>query len=222
MSKKPILVYSMASLGMGHATRSIPMIERLKRDYEIHIYTSHNAKKWLQEKYPNVHKNLAIGVVERNGKMDIMLTAIKAWIFLPVTLYYGSKILVFILVNRPVAVFSDFDLHAIYAARLANLFFKVPIIACDNFMNVLYSELPFKLTPEEHKTYKKWQKNIKFITSQADYYLVHKFLQTKLDHPKAEYVPIPIRDSYLEARDGPRSSFRPNVGACRIFSRREV
>ena len=189
MSKKPILVYSMASLGMGHATRSIPMIERFKRDYEIHIFTSHNAKRWLQEKYPNVHKNLAIGVVEINGKMDIALTAVKAWLLFPVTFYYGMKIFIFILVNRPVAVFSDFDLHAIYAARVANRFFRVPIIACDNFMSVLYSELPFELTPEENENYKKWQKNIKFITSQADYYLVHKFLQTNLIHPKAEYVP---------------------------------
>lgn len=199
--KKPIILYSMASAGMGHATRAVPIIDRMKKDYEVHIFTSRNAKKWLSKKYENLHQNLAIPGIKWKGKINITLTSIWAWLNLPRTIFYVLKIFLFIMIKRPVAVFVDFDIHASFAARLANKFYKLPIIACDNFMSIPYSEIPFKLTDDEKKLCAHWQKNIKMVTGQADYYLVHKHLETKLNHPKAQYVPIPVRDKFLNEKD---------------------
>jgi len=198
----------MASFGMGHATRSIPIIDRMEKEYEVHIFTARKAKNWLGKRYKNLHQGLAIPAVRVNGKVNIFLTNLNGWLNLPRTIFLILKMLFFIIKHRPIAVFSDFDLHGIIAGRLASFIYKVPIIASDNFMSLLYSEIPFELTEEETSDLKRWQKNVRLVTSKADHYLVHKFLETSISHPKAEYVPIPIREEFLEASknityDGP-------------------
>lgn len=203
MQNKPKIVFSMASAGMGHATRAVPVIQRLQDEYEVHIFCSGKANQWLGKQFPHLHQNHAIKGVTSGGKVNITLVFLKAMLELPKSLFYIFRIAFFILKNRPVAVVSDFEAHAAYAGKLVRPLYKIPIISCDHWAGLLLSKRPFTFTPEEEKELQKWEKTIGMVTKHADYYLVHGGLKTELSIPNAKYVPNPIRDKFLEAGKNP-------------------
>ncbi|MCO4793897.1 MAG: hypothetical protein KC493_09300 [Bacteriovoracaceae bacterium] len=208
MDKKPIIVFSLASAGMGHATRDIPLFNRLKNDFELHIFCSGQANNWLSSQYENVHQNHALKAASVGGKISLPLVLLRALVEFPKSIFYILRIALFILLNRPKAVITDFEAHCVYAARLVRLFYNVPIISCDHWTTLRLSERPFELTDSELQDLKKWQGTIGMVSGCADYYLVHKTMETKLTVDNARYVPTPVRDSFLEAgkkttSDGP-------------------
>ncbi len=199
MNQKPKLVFALASAGMGHATRNIPLLKRLEKDYEVHIFCSGQANKWLSGQFNHVHQNHAIKSASVGGKINIGLVILRALVEMPKSFFYIFRISFFILRHRPEAIISDFEAHSVYAATLLKPFISTPIISCDHWTTLRLSERPFDLTNEELRELKKWQKTIKIVSPSANHYLVHKTMQTKLSDERAKYVPTPVRDSFLEA-----------------------
>jgi uncharacterized protein (TIGR00661 family) len=208
MKKKEKLIFSLASAGMGHVTRDIPLIQRLNQDYEVHTFCSGQANSWLSQRFSHVHQNHAIKGASVGGKISIGLVVLKAITNLPKSFFYILRMALFILKHRPVAVISDFEAHSVYGALLVRPFVKIPIISCDHWTTIRLSERPFDFTDDEIFQLKKWQKTIKIVGPKADRYLVHKTMETKLSEKNARYVPTPVRDSFLKAgekisSDGP-------------------
>jgi uncharacterized protein (TIGR00661 family) len=201
VSKKPVLIYSLASAGMGHVTRAVPVLERMKDEYEIHIFCSGQANGWIGKLFPHVHQNHAIKGATAGGKISLPLVIARAVMELPKSFFYIFRIAAFILIHRPKALITDFEAHSMYAALLVRRFYRVPIISCDHWTNLRISARPFALSPEDEKDLLKWQKTIKIVSGQADRYLVHGTLKTQLSDPRAKYVPTPVRDSFIKAGD---------------------
>jgi uncharacterized protein (TIGR00661 family) len=203
MSSKPKLVFALASAGMGHATRDIPLLERLEKNYEVHIFCSGQANKWLGSMFENVHQNHAIKSASVGGKINIGLVVLRAFAEIPKSFFYIYTIAWFILKHRPVAVITDFEAHSTYGALLVRWFYKIPIISCDHWTTLRFSRRPFEFNSEEMLELGRWQKSIKMVVPYADRYLVHKTMQTELSDPRARYVHTPVRDSFLEAGKSP-------------------
>lgn len=199
MSKKPILVFSLASAGMGHVTRALPVISRLSNKYEIHIFCSGQANTWIKKQFKNVHQNHAIKAASAGGKISLPLVILRAFLELPKSLFYILRIGYFILRNKPKAVISDFEMHSVYAALLTRKLIKTPIISCDHWTTLRMSECPFELSIQDQKDLSRWQKTIKTVVPFADRYLIHGTMKTKLNNKHAKYVPTPVRDIFLEA-----------------------
>ena len=51
---KPRIFYGVNSEGMGHAMRSLPVIERLRARYDVHVFCGGRVKSWLEQRLPNV------------------------------------------------------------------------------------------------------------------------------------------------------------------------
>jgi uncharacterized protein (TIGR00661 family) len=208
MTRKPVLIYSLASAGMGHITRAIPILHRLSQDYEIHIFCSGQANAWIKKQFPNVHQNHAIKAASAGGKISLPLVIARAFVELPKSFFYIFRIAVFILWNRPKALITDFEAHSVYGSLLVRKLFRVPIISCDHWTTLRLSDRPFDLTEKDLTELARWQKTIKMVSPFADRYLVHGTMKTRLSDSKAKYVPTPVRDSFLNANsnlseDGP-------------------
>ncbi len=208
MKRKPVLVYALASAGMGHITRAIPILTRLSEEYEIHIFCSGQANEWIAKQFPHVHQNHAIKAASAGGKISLPLVIARAFGELPKSFFYIFRIALFILINRPKAVITDFEAHSVYASLLLRKFFRVPIISCDHWTTIRLSDRPFDLDENDMKELTRWQKTIKMVSPFADRYLVHGTMKTRLSEPRAKYVPTPVRDIFIDANinltdDGP-------------------
>jgi uncharacterized protein (TIGR00661 family) len=201
MKRKPLIIYSLASAGMGHVTRAVPVISRLSGSYEIHIFCSGQANSWIGKQFPHVHQNHAIKGASAGGKIRLPLVVARAMVELPKSIFFILRIAVFILVHRPVALITDFEAHSVYAALLVRKLFHVPIISCDHWTALRISARPFALTAADDRELQRWQKTIKIISGFADRFLVHGTLKTELNEKRAKYVPTPVRDAFLEARN---------------------
>ena len=208
MKKKPVIVFSLASAGMGHVTRAVPLLTRLSKKYDVHIFCSGQANKWIAKQFPYVHQNHAIKAATAGGKISLPMVIGRAVIELPKSFFYIFRIAAFILINRPKAIISDFEAHSIYGALLVRKLYRVPIISCDHWTTLRLSSRPFELTEQDELDLLRWQKSIKMVSPFADRYLVHGTMQTKLSAENARYVPTPVRDAFIEAgknisSDGP-------------------
>lgn len=203
-------MYGLASAGMGHVTRAVPILKRLNDNYELHVFCSGQANEWIKKQFPNVHQNLPIKAATAGGKISLPLVIAKAAVQLPKSFFYIFRFAFFILWNRPVALITDFEAHTTYAALLVRKLFgvKISIISCDHWTTLRLSERAFTLSEQDEADLLRWQKTIKIVTPVADRYLVHGTMQTKLSDPRARYVPTPVRDEFLAAQsaktpDGP-------------------
>lgn len=199
MKRKPVLIYALASAGMGHVTRAIPILSRLSEEYEVHIFCSGQANEWVGKQFPHVHQNHAIKAASAGGKISLPLVIARAFGELPKSLFYIFRIAAFILMNRPKALITDFEAHSVYASLLVRKLFRVPIISCDHWMTIRLSDRPFELKGNDLNELTRWQKTIKMVSPFADRYLVHGTMRTRLSDPRAKYVPTPARDSFIKA-----------------------
>jgi uncharacterized protein (TIGR00661 family) len=209
MKRKPVLIYSLASAGMGHVTRAVPLLQRLSKKYEVHIFCSGQANTWIAKQFPHVHQNHAIKAATAGGKISLPMVVARAFIELPKSFFYIFRIALFILINRPKALITDFEAHSVYGSLLVRKLYRMPIISCDHWTTLRLSARPFDLTEQDEKDLARWQKSIKMVSPFADRYLIHETMKTALSDPKARYVPTPVRDPFLEAgkttvpNDGP-------------------
>ncbi len=211
MKRKPVLIYALASAGMGHVTRAIPILKRLSETYEIHIFCSGQANSWVAGQFPHVHQNHAIKAATAGGKISLPMVIARAFIELPKSFFYIFRIALFILMNRPKALITDFEAHSVYASLLVRKIFRVPIISCDHWTTLRLSERPFALSAQDEADLTKWQNTIKMVSPFADRYLVHGTMRTKLSDERARYVPTPVRDDFIDAGKEALSSDGPVV-----------
>jgi uncharacterized protein (TIGR00661 family) len=208
MKKKPMLIYALASAGMGHVTRAVPILSRLSEEFDVHIFCSGQANEWIAKQFPHVHQNHAIKGATAGGKISLPMVIARACIEFPKSIFYILRIALFILWNRPKALITDFEAHSVYAALLIRKLFRVPIISFDHWTTIRLSDRPFALNDHEQIELLRWQKTIKMVSPFADRYLVHGTMKTRLSDPRARYVPTPVRDPFVKAgsqvsKDGP-------------------
>lgn len=63
---------------MGHAIRSAVIIDRIKEKYDIHIFSSDRAYKYLNSKFDNVYEIGGFNTVYINNKVNNLKTLSNA------------------------------------------------------------------------------------------------------------------------------------------------
>ena len=80
---KKVIFYCICGEGMGHAIRSSVIIDRIKDKYDVYIFSSDRAYKYLNEKFDNVYKIGGFNTVYINNKVSntkTLMNAIKNYI----------------------------------------------------------------------------------------------------------------------------------------------
>ncbi len=76
---------------MGHAIRSSVIIDRIKDKYDVYIFSSDRAYKYLNEKFDNVYKIGGFNTVYINNKVNNTKTLINALKHNPLNIKEGYE-----------------------------------------------------------------------------------------------------------------------------------
>ena len=205
---KPRLFYGVNSEGMGHAMRCLPVIERLRARYDVHVFCGGRVKSWLEDRLPNVWDLFFIPLLYRDNRMLAAESTRAAFARAPACFADAGWLLQKMIRERPVAVLTDYE----FLTTWIGFFSRRKIIAIDNNHMPLYGALPPPSSPEQAHakatvlTATKW--NVPF----ADVTLLSSFWQPGLgagvDPSKVRYAACAVRDEVLARRtcrrdDGP-------------------
>ena len=128
---------------MGHATRTDLILDKLNEKYDIHIFASERAYKYLSNKFDNVHEIYGFNTVYKNNGVSNVRTFLRGIIRFPRDII--SNLLTFWKVSReikPNIIVSDFECYSSIYSNLTGL----PLISINN-MNIMTKceiKYPFK------------------------------------------------------------------------------
>ena len=201
------LVYGIVGEGMGHATRSLPLLRHLLgRGHEIRVVVSGRAFDYLVERlgsHPAIRFNRIPGLRlrYRNNRLDIpgsigvnLLRAASG---------VRENLEAFRRIRqegfRPQAVVSDFDSWAVAYARR----FSLPLISIDNQHVLARCDLR-EVFPSRSLRFRMTELVVRMKVPSAYHYLITSFFFPPVRKPRTTLFPPILREAILSAHREPR------------------
>jgi uncharacterized protein (TIGR00661 family) len=126
---KPVLAYGICGEGLGHAARSIALIERLEPELSIHIFTFGDAFNFFRDRgFPNLHRIPGLSFVKKQQKIDWPASIIHLIHFVRTGQDHLSHVTKIWDTIRPDIAVTDFEP---LVPRVA-LQKKIPVLGVDN------------------------------------------------------------------------------------------
>jgi uncharacterized protein (TIGR00661 family) len=186
------ILYAIAGEGMGHATRSKPIIDFLRRHHTVKIVAGGNAATYLRRYFP-VSWIASAYLVYRKNSIDQVLTVLLNLVRAPLYVISFVKMFVMLLVDRPQVLITDFEPWSTYAALLTG----VRVVSIDNQQVLLHARISL---PEHHRWTRLWAwLVIRTIIPFAHATIIPSFFFPQLESTRAQYV-SPILRKGLRAR----------------------
>ncbi|MFH1316285.1 MAG: MJ1255/VC2487 family glycosyltransferase [Candidatus Woesearchaeota archaeon] len=177
------ILYGIQAEGMGHTTRSKPIIDELSKDNDIILIGSDNVCNYYQnhkDKIKRLEWVANLKIFYYNNKVSVLGTVIKNLIEVPLHLFSIVKIFILILKERPDMVITDFEYVSCYLGTLL----RIPVISVDNEQIISKTRIVFN---KKHIIdYLNSRFVLKLELPHADRYLVTSF-----------FFPI-VKDRYTE------------------------
>lgn len=193
------ILYTVASEGMGHATRSQVIVNHLiKSGHNVRIATGDRAYKHLEKVFPGkmisiegFHLKYKRGAIEKWGSAAMILKKAPESLF--------TNIDQFIKLRReyiPDIVFTDFEpFGVVYAKTL-----RVPLISIDNMSVMDRCQLDIKV-PAKEKTSEIITKGIiKQMIPLANDYIILSFFNAPVKKKKTTLIQPVVRDLVINAK----------------------
>jgi len=188
------ILYGINGEGMGHAFRSKPIIDELKKHHRIEIITSYKAFQMLSKDYRNIHEVSRASMIYRNAKIHLPLTVIENAKDLPKSLKSLAKVHRLIKKFKPDIIITDFEPFTNIAAKVH----KIPLVAFDNpsVLRKCRVDVPISQYHNFAAAYFVCGCMVNF----ADYYLLTTFFDVKPKQKKVLLFPPVIRKEVLRAK----------------------
>jgi uncharacterized protein (TIGR00661 family) len=189
------ILYGVCGEGMGHALRTVAIIEHLQKDHEIIILSSFRAYKFLKAKFNNVHEIHGFHIEYKQNEVDSFASFISNTAVLPKGLVKSIKMLNK-LVNdfNPEICISDFEPYTCHTARTM----KIPCIAIDN-INVL-TRTKIEFDKKYLSDFILAQSVSNFMTPYADYFLLSTFFFPEIKSANTFLFPPIIRKDIIDSK----------------------
>lgn len=193
--KKIRIFYSVCGEGMGHAIRSGVILEELirsknKNKYEIYIFSSDRAFKYLKNKFDNVFEIGGFNTVYENNEVKNKRTLLNAIKSTPNNLKKNYGIL-FKKARKikPNIIISDFEN---YSSILSNII-NVPLLSLDNIHVITQTLVDYP--PHHRQDILKAKSIIKSYIFRAKRYILTSFFFPEIkNREKVMIYPPVIRD----------------------------
>ena len=141
---KKVVFYCVCGEGMGHAIRTGVIIDRIKDDYDIYIFSSDRAYEYLNSKFDNVYKIGGFNTVYINNKVNDLKTFADALRRNPTNIKVGYKTLYKMARTlRPDVIVTDFEIYATMVSKLLD----IPLISLDNMHIITQAKIDY---PKNH------------------------------------------------------------------------
>ena len=141
---KKIVFYCVCGEGMGHAIRTGVIVDRIKDKYDVYIFSSDRAYKYLKSKFDNVYEIGGFNTVYINNKVNNLKTFSDALKRNPTNIKVGYENLYKKARQlHPDVIVTDFEIYATMVAKLIG----IPLISLDNIHMITQTRIDY---PKNH------------------------------------------------------------------------
>ncbi|MDR3222672.1 MAG: glycosyltransferase [Methanobrevibacter sp.] len=194
-SKKKIF-YSICGEGLGHAIRSGVVIEELSKKYDVYVFSSDRAYKYLSEKFNNVFEIDGFNTVYQDNTVKNRKTLYKAIKNTPTHLKENYAILYKKAKEiKPDIIITDFENYSNIIAKLLN----IPILSVDNIHMITKTRIDYPKNSQGEMLKSKGV--IKSFMIRPKRYILTSFFYPEVKNPEKviTYPPI-IRDEIRQLK----------------------
>lgn len=191
---KKLIFYCICGEGMGHAIRSSIIIDRIKDKYDVYIFSSDRAYKYLNEKFDNVYKIGGFNTVYINNKVNNTKTLINALKRNPLNIKEGYEEL-YKKARKlsPNVIVTDFEIYATMVSKLLS----IPLISLDNIHMITQTAIDYP--PKHQGEMLKAKGVIKSYVIKPKIHILTSFFYPKIKPKKrAVLYPPVIREDILK------------------------
>jgi uncharacterized protein (TIGR00661 family) len=187
INQKKRVIYSVCGEGLGHAMRSAVILEELIKKYDILIFASDRAYKYLSQKFDNVHEIHGFNTVYENNAVKNRKTFVKAMKTLPRDLNSNLKLLYKIARDfKPQIIVSDFEF---YASLLSNLL-RIPLISIDNMHVITRCNIEY---PDKYRAEKlKAEGVVRSFIVRPERYIIISYFCPEIKNPEKTIIYPPV------------------------------
>ncbi len=121
------IFYAVAGEGNGHAIRAKTIIDELRKEHAVHIFSHGKGYKYLKQFFP-IKRILGFHMYYINNTVSSVLTGAINIAKLPLMALASLQYPIAFIKRKPDVVITDFEPFALYWAKL----FNVPTISIDN------------------------------------------------------------------------------------------
>ena len=193
---KKVIFYCICGEGMGHAIRSSVIIDRIKDKYDVYIFSSDRAYKYLNEKFDNVYKIGGLNTVYINNKVSNTKTLINALKRNPLNIKEGYEEL-YKKARKlsPDVIVTDFEIYATMVSKLLS----IPLISLDNIHMITQTAIDYP--PKHQGEMLKAKGVIKSYVIKPKIHILTSFFYPKIKPKKrAVLYPPVIREDILKLK----------------------
>lgn len=193
---KKVIFYCICGEGMGHAIRSSVIIDRIKDKYDVYIFSSDRAYKYLNEKFDNVYKIGGFNTVYINNKVSNTKTLINALKRNPLNIKEGYEELCKKARKlSPDVIVTDFEIYATMVSKLLS----IPLISLDNIHMITQTAIDYP--PKHQGEMLKAKGVIKSYVIKPKIHILTSFFYPKIKPKKrAVLYPPVIREDILKLK----------------------
>jgi len=200
------LLYGVVGDGMGHATRSRVVMERLlAKGHEIHVVVSDRAFKFLSDVFAGnrnvvVHEIHGLRFTYEGAGVDAKATLKRTLREIPAALRKNVGVYRTLRASfEPEMVFSDFESWAYVYGR----HHRLPIVSIDNQQTIDRCRHPKDVTDGNCKGFVATRVGVNVKMPRAYHYLATSFFFPPIVRPRTTLVPPILRPEILAARREP-------------------
>jgi len=193
---KKVIFYCICGEGMGHAIRSSVIIDRIKDKYDVYIFSSDRAYKYLNEKFDNVYKIGGFNTFYINNKVSNTKTLINALKRNPLNIKEGYEEL-YKKARKlsPDVIVTDFEIYATMVSKLLS----IPLISLDNIHMITQTAIDYP--PKHQGEMLKAKGVIKSYVIKPKIHILTSFFYPKIKPKKrAVLYPPVIREDILKLK----------------------
>jgi len=193
---KKVIFYCICGEGMGHAIRSSVIIDRIKDKYDVYIFSSDRAYKYLNKKFDNVYKIGGFDTVYINNKVSNTKTLINALKRNPLNIKEGYEEL-YKKARKlsPDVIVTDFEIYATMVSKLLS----IPLISLDNIHMITQTAIDYP--PKHQGEMLKAKGVIKSYVIKPKIHILTSFFYPKIKPKKrAVLYPPVIREDILKLK----------------------
>lgn len=193
---KKVIFYCICGEGMGHAIRSSVIIDRIKDKYDVYIFSSDRAYKYLNEKFDNVYKIGGFNTIYINNKVNNTKTLINALKRNPLNIKEGYEEL-YKKARKlsPDVIVTDFEIYATMVSKLLS----IPLISLDNIHMITQTAIDYP--PKHQGEMLKAKGVIKSYVIKPKIHILTSFFYPKIKPKKrAVLYPPVIREDILKLK----------------------
>ena len=197
---RPVVMYALASMGMGHAVRAEPVIAHLARRYRVHVFCGGPAHAHLSARFGEVRRIHRPRYFFRGDRVQVGRIYRHVAATAPLFAASTAQLAAHMLRHKPIALVSDFEPLSVYAALAARPRLRVPVIAMSN-QALFRHAAPAAAARGDAWRLALLKAQVYSMVPRADRHLVIHFARPAGLDGAARWAPPPVRDA-VAARAG--------------------